>query len=70
MEEQVKPESVSPETVHLCEDVPVIGETDICVLGGSCTGVFAAVRAARLGAQVMIVEKQSHFGGAAPVTCT
>ena len=29
-------------------DIPVIEECDICVLGGSCTGVFAAIRAARL----------------------
>ncbi len=47
------------------ERVPVITEADICVLGGSCTGVFAAVRAARLGANVVIVEKQNRFGGVA-----
>ncbi len=45
--------------------LPVINEVDICVLGGSCTGVFAAVRAARLGAKVAIVEKQNAFGGVA-----
>lgn len=45
--------------------VPIIYEADLCVLGGSCTGVFAAVRAARLGAKVVIVEKQGHFGGVA-----
>jgi len=38
---------------------------DVCVLGGSCTGVFAAVRAARLGAKVVIIEKQNCFGGTA-----
>ena len=37
--------------------IPVVEEADICVLGGSCTGVFAAVRAARLGAKVVITEK-------------
>jgi hypothetical protein len=46
---------------------PVIDEADICVLGGSCTGVFAAVRAARLGARVIVVERQNCFGGTA--TC-
>jgi len=46
-------------------DIPVIDETDICVLGGSGTGVFAAIRAARLGARVSIVEKQNCFGGVA-----
>ncbi len=45
--------------------VPVVHECDICVIGGSCTGVFAAVRAARLGARVAIVEKQNCFGGVA-----
>lgn len=47
------------------KNIPVVEETDICVLGGSCTGVFAAVRAARLGAKVVIVEKQNCFGGVA-----
>jgi len=46
-------------------DIPVIYEADVCVLGGSCTGLFAAVRAARLGARVVIVEKDNCFGGTA-----
>lgn len=46
-------------------DIPVVHETDVCVVGGSCTGVFAAVRAARLGARVAIIEKQNCFGGVA-----
>ena len=29
-------------------DIPVIHEVDLCILGGSTTGVFAAVAAARL----------------------
>jgi flavin-dependent dehydrogenase len=45
------------------KELPVINEVDICVLGGSCTGVFAAVRASRLGAKVAIVERQNAFGG-------
>ena len=45
--------------------LPVYNNVDICILGGSCTGVFAAVRAARLGAKVAIVEKQNAFGGVA-----
>lgn len=47
------------------KDTPVFYEADLCVLGGSCTGVFAAVRAARLGLKVVIVEKQNAFGGVA-----
>jgi hypothetical protein len=59
-----------PESVRVTENVPVIDQADICVLGGSATGVFAAVRAARLGARVVLVEKQGHFGGVAPIVCT
>ncbi|MCH8540698.1 MAG: FAD-dependent oxidoreductase [Opitutales bacterium] len=46
-------------------DLPIICEVDVCVLGGSCTGVFAAVRAARRGLRVAIVEKSNRFGGVA-----
>lgn len=39
-------------------NLPIIDEVDICILGGSCTGVFAGVRAARLGASVAVVENK------------
>ena len=45
--------------------LPVIHETDVVVIGGGCTGVCAAVRAARLGARVTIVERSNCFGGVA-----
>ncbi len=47
---------------------PVVGEVDLCVLGGSCTGVFAAVRAARLGLSVVLIEKMGCFGGVATLS--
>ena len=50
---------------EVARSIPVIADVDICVLGGSCTGVSAAVRAARLGAKVAIVEQQNCFGGGA-----
>ena len=46
-------------------EIPIIGDFDICVIGGSCTGVFAAISAARLGAKVAIVESNGFFGGVA-----
>ena len=49
-------------------EIPVVGEFDLCVLGGSCTGVFAAIRAARLGLSVAIVEKMGSFGGVATLS--
>ena len=45
--------------------IPVIAEADVCVLGGSCTGVFAAVRAARLGMRVVLIEQLGSLGGVA-----
>jgi hypothetical protein len=44
---------------------PVTHVCDVCVIGGSCTGVFAAVAAARLGARAAIVEALGFFGGTA-----
>lgn len=45
--------------------VPVVCQSDVCVIGGSCTGVFAAVRAARRGLRVAVVEQGVLFGGTA-----
>ena len=45
--------------------IPVINDVDIVVVGGGCTGVCAALRAARLGARVAIIEASIAFGGAA-----
>jgi hypothetical protein len=57
---------MSSTTIHEpARDIPVWGEYDLCVLGGSCTGVFAAVRAARLGLSVTLVEQAGNFGGVA-----
>ena len=47
------------------KDIPVRYEADVFVAGGSCTGVFAAVRAARLGKKVVLVERQNCLGGTA-----
>jgi glycine/D-amino acid oxidase-like deaminating enzyme len=44
---------------------PVVAECDLCVIGGSATGVFAAVAAARLGASVVLVENLGLLGGVA-----
>lgn len=45
--------------------IPVAAEVDVCVVGGSCTGVFAAVRAAQAGLSVALVEANGFFGGVA-----
>ena len=59
-----KGEMVMPNTdiILSCKD---FGYFDLVVVGGGCTGVFAAVRAARKGLRVAIVEKTNCFGGVA-----
>jgi len=47
------------------QSVPVLTSVDVCVAGGSCTGVFAAIRAAQAGCSVAIIEAQNRFGGTA-----
>lgn len=47
------------------QELPVAAEVDVVVAGGSCTGVFAAITAARGGASVAVVEAQNRFGGTA-----
>ena len=46
-------------------DVPIVHQCDVCVIGASCTGVFAAVTAAKLGASVALIEGNAFFGGVA-----
>lgn len=52
----------SENLVVQAREVPVIEDCDVCVIGGSCTGVFAAVRAAEMGAKVVVID--SHEAAA------
>jgi hypothetical protein len=42
---------------------PILGETDVLVVGGGPGGLAAALGAARQGARVMLVERYGCFGG-------
>jgi hypothetical protein len=44
-------------------EIPVFAETDVLVVGGGSAGTTAAIAAARLGADVMLVERYNHLGG-------
>lgn len=46
-------------------EVPVHLETDVLVVGGGPAGCAAATSAARLGADVVLVERYGHLGGLA-----
>ena len=60
------PEMTLPDEItEPARRVPVAWQGDLCVVGGSCTGVFAAVRAARLGLSVALIEQTILLGGSA-----
>jgi len=44
-------------------DVPVYRQCDVLVVGGGPSGTAAAVAAARLGADVALLERYNHLGG-------
>jgi FAD dependent oxidoreductase len=44
-------------------EVPVFAETDVLVVGGGPAGCAAAVAAARLGADVLLLERYGYLGG-------
>ena len=57
---------VSMRELGVCgADGVVSGQFDVCVVGGRCTGVFAAIRAAEAGMRVALVENNEYFGGTA-----
>jgi len=51
----------------MCDNcnIPLINEVDVLVCGGGPAGIGAAVRAAREGVSVMVVESQGCLGGIA-----
>jgi len=44
-------------------DIPVWAHCDVLVVGGGPSGTAAAVSAARLGADVVLLERHNHLGG-------
>jgi len=50
-------------TMAILKNAPAKLEADICVLGAAGAGLSAAVRAAELGAKVVVLEKTPRMGG-------
>src|SRR5215467_6005216 len=46
-------------------ETPIIGETDVLVVGGGPAGICAAIAATRAGARVILTERYPHLGGLA-----
>ena len=51
--------------IKIEENLPVIGEYDVLVLGAGPAGVSAAVSASKMGAKTAIVERYGYTGGQA-----
>ena len=60
-----QPRRVRPDRTYLepARSLPVFAETDVLVVGGGPAGCAAAVAAARVGADVMLLERYGHLGG-------
>jgi ribulose 1,5-bisphosphate synthetase/thiazole synthase len=54
---------VGGKVVQPQREIPMLGETDVLVVGGGPAGVAAAIAARRAGAKVTLVERYGHMGG-------
>src|SRR5215469_8336709 len=62
----LEPSSFSGGSVRLpAQEVPVWHRTQVLVVGGGASGLAAAVSAARLGADVTLIERNGYLGGLA-----
>lgn len=53
-------------TIHVpAQEIPVVAETEVLVVGGGAAGLAAATAAARNGAQTMLSERYGYLGGLA-----
>jgi hypothetical protein len=62
---QVRRARPNKTVVESARQIPVFAETDVLVVGGGPAGTAAAIAAARLGADVLLVERYNHLGGLA-----
>jgi hypothetical protein len=55
--------TTSKNTVRVSQDVPVLGDYDVCVVGAGPGGIGAAIAAARAGKRTILVEHYGYPGG-------
>ncbi len=62
-ERRQRREAVSGSLREPARDIPIHTKCDVLVVGGGPAGTAAAVAAARLGADVVLLERYNHLGG-------
>ena len=65
MTERIRQEGQAGSSCVKWEEFPVYLNADIVVCGGGSAGAFAAMAAAREGADVLLVESEGYLGGSA-----
>ncbi|MDE1549992.1 FAD-dependent oxidoreductase [Jeotgalibaca caeni] len=48
---------------HIKENIKILKEVDVAIIGGGPSGTFAAISASRQGAKTLLVEKTGRLGG-------
>jgi len=51
-------------------EIPVYAEADVLVIGGGAAGAVAAIAAARLGADTLLIENNAYLGGSLTASLT
>jgi len=54
--------------IEPAREIPVVARTQVLVVGGGAGGYPAALRAARHGAEVMLIERNAMVGGTGPMS--
>lgn len=49
--------------MYLNNEIPLLAEVDVLVVGGGPSGIAAAIAAARNGAETMLMERYASYGG-------
>ena len=49
--------------LRFSQDIPILGEYDVCVVGAGPGGVGAAIAAARSGKKTILIEHYGYPGG-------
>lgn len=62
------PDGAAEIIMEPAREIPIVARTQVLVVGGGAGGYPAAIRAARHGAEVMLIERNPMVGGTGPMS--